>query len=167
MRAIVYATFFLWFFGWLAFSVRSFDHNFAFALPHATVLLGAVLMLVGGFVMLTCVSTFAIRGRGTPAPFDAPRQFVAIGPYRYVRNPMYLGGFVLLVGLALYLRSVSILLLTLVLVCACHLLVTLYEERVLKSNFGAEYENYLRDVSRWLPRMPRNRARLNSGQLAP
>ena len=38
-----------------------------------------------------CIGTFVTKGQGTPAPFDPPREFVASGPYRYVRNPMYIG----------------------------------------------------------------------------
>jgi protein-S-isoprenylcysteine O-methyltransferase Ste14 len=167
LRAVVYALLFFSFFGWLAFSARTFDPNFAFTLPLRMVPAGLALMFAGGCLMLACVFTFVNRGRGTPAPFDAPRQFVAIGPYRYVRNPMYLGGFVLLLGLGFYLRSVSILLLTVVLLPAFHLLVVFEEEPVLKRKFGADYENYLRAVSRWLPRAPRASARLISGRFAP
>ena len=62
-------------------------------------------MLAGAALCLACIATFVVIGRGTPAPFDPPRQFVAVGPYRYVRNPMYIGGALLLAGFALYLRS--------------------------------------------------------------
>ncbi len=65
---------------------------------------------------------------GTPAPFDAPEQFVAIGPYKYVRNPMYIGGFVVLVGLGIYERSPSMLIFCVAWLMLAHLLVILYEE---------------------------------------
>ncbi len=45
-----------------------------------------------------CLRDFALVGRGTPAPFDPPRQLVATGLYRWVRNPMYLSALSLLVG---------------------------------------------------------------------
>ncbi len=154
LRSLLYASAFIAFFAWIAFQLRAFDGSFSFALPAATVALGIILMLAGAALAISCIATFVIRGRGTPALFDPPRQFVAIGPYRYVRNPMYIGGFALLFGLALSLRSISILLMTIVLMPLCHLLVVLHEEPSLKRKFGETYENYLVTVRRWLPRVP-------------
>ncbi|MFZ0639894.1 MAG: isoprenylcysteine carboxylmethyltransferase family protein [Candidatus Acidiferrales bacterium] len=155
LRSVLYAFCFIAFFAWIALQLRSYDRDFSFALPGATVALGMVLMLAGAALALLCIATFVVQGRGTPALFDPPRQFVAIGPYRYVRNPMYIGGFALLLGLAFYLRSVSILLMALVLTPACHLQVVLYEEPILKRKFDGAYEDYLATVARWLPRVPR------------
>jgi len=167
LRTLLYASAFVILFTWLALTVRAFDRHFFFALPHSLPPLGVVLMLAGGIVGVTCIATFIVRGRGTPALFDPPTQFVAVGPYRWVRNPMYIGGFTLLLGFAIYLRSVSILLMVLALAPACHLLVVLHEEPSLKRKFGADYENYLRAVSRWLPRAPCTFANNHSGQVAP
>ena len=155
LRSVLYAAGFLAFFAWIALQLRAYDRNFSFTLPQGTVAVGIILMLAGGVLAILCIGTFVVRGRGTPALFDPPRQFVAIGPYRYVRNPMYIGGFTLLLGLAFYLRSVSILLMVLVLLPVCHLLVVLHEEPTLKRKFDGPYENYLATVRRWLPRAPR------------
>ena len=65
-----------------------------------------ILMAIGGLIMLKCVWDFAWTGRGTPAPFDPPRRLVITGLYRYVRNPMYVGMGVFLVGEALFLPAV-------------------------------------------------------------
>ncbi len=153
-RSILYASGFIAFFAWIALQLRVCDRNLRFTLPAATVALGLVLMLAGAALALLCIATFVVRGRGTPALFDPPRRFVAFGPYCYVRNPMYIGGLALLLGLAFYLRSISILLMALVLMPACHLLVVLYEEPILKRKFDGPYENYLATVARWLPRIP-------------
>jgi protein-S-isoprenylcysteine O-methyltransferase Ste14 len=94
------------------------------------------------------------RGQGTPAPFDAPKKFVAIGPYRYVRNPMYIGGLLLLGGFGCDQRSVSILLLAAALSGFVHVMVVSYEEPALKKEFGAAYEAYCRNTYRWVPAFP-------------
>ena len=109
-------------------------------------------MVVGGVIAFTCIATFVTRGEGTPAPFDPPRKFVAAGPYRYVRNPMYVGGFIVLLGFGLIERSPAILLFTLPWLLLAHLFVILYEEPHLRSTFGETYEEYCRTVRRWLPR---------------
>src|SRR4029077_19367049 len=66
---------------------------------------GMIIGIVGSIVALWCVFTFASIGRGTPAPFDPPRRLVCQGPYRFVRNPMYIGAGLALTGAALYYHS--------------------------------------------------------------
>jgi protein-S-isoprenylcysteine O-methyltransferase Ste14 len=151
LRAVVYMAGFLLFFVWLALRVRAFDPCLQVTLPNSVEIPGIVLMVAGGVLGLACAGTFIVRGKGTPAPFDAPREFVAVGPYRYVRNPMYVGGLSLLAGFGLYEHSVSILLMALVLLLVVHLMVVFYEEPTLRKSFGASYEEYCRNTARWLP----------------
>ena len=154
LRSVVYMTGFLFFLGWIALKVRSFDQRFGLSLPAAAEIPGAILEVLGAILVLACAGVFIIRGRGTPAIFDAPRAFVAIGPYRFVRNPMYIGGLILLIGFALYERSISILVLALLLFALVHLFVLLYEEPTLVRKFGRSYQEYRRAVRRWIPRWP-------------
>jgi protein-S-isoprenylcysteine O-methyltransferase Ste14 len=154
VRAILYASAFIVFFGWLALGARRYDGRIGVALPAALKFPGLLLMIPSGILTLACIGNFIARGKGTPAPFDPPRVFVAAGPYRYVRNPMYVGGLAFLAGLALFEGSVSILVFAAILLAAAHLLVILYEEPVLKARFGESYAAYLRSVPRWLPRRP-------------
>lgn len=116
---------------------------------------GAALGALGGLLALACVVTFVRRGRGTPAPFDPPTEFVAAGPYGWVRNPMYVGGALLLLGSGLALGSPVLCGLAAVFLVLAHLFVVLYEEPQLARRFGSPYEQYKRTVGRWVPRRPR------------
>jgi protein-S-isoprenylcysteine O-methyltransferase Ste14 len=114
-------------------------------------IIGIAAGLAGGAVALWCVFAFAFIGRGTPAPFDPPRRLVIRGPYRFVRNPMYIGAGIFLFGIGLYFEAFAILLYTVILGLIVHLFIIFYEEPVLKHMFGAEYESYRQSVNRWLP----------------
>ena len=106
---------------------------------------------IGAIVALWCVFTFAFIGRGTPAPFDPPRRLVVRGPYRFVRNPMYLGAGLALASAALFYDSWTILAYTVVFFFVTHFFVLGYEEPTLRQTFGQEYDTYCRQVKRWWP----------------
>ena len=114
-------------------------------------LLGMAAVLVGALIAAWCVGTFVVVGRGTPAPFDPPRRLVVRGPYRFVRNPMYLGAALALAGAALVYRSVALVVYLLVLAAASHAFVVGYEEHALARLFGADYDAYRARVRRWIP----------------
>lgn len=118
-------------------------------------MVGMVLVVLGGLLAIWCVVMFGTIGKGTAAPFDPPRQLVVRGPFRFVRNPIYLGAGLALGGAALYYTSLPLLGLLVFYWIVMHALVYFYEEPTLKRTFGAEYEQYLRDVRRWWPRWPR------------
>ncbi|MGB6384872.1 MAG: isoprenylcysteine carboxylmethyltransferase family protein [Terriglobales bacterium] len=113
---------------------------------------GIVVAVAGGALALWCILTFALVGRGTPAPFDPPRKLVVKCPYRYVRNPMYLGAALAICGAALFYRSTALFGYAGVFLLATHLFVVSYEEPTLTRLFGAEYEIYRARVGRWLAR---------------
>ena len=112
---------------------------------------GAIIAVLGAALAAWCVLAFALRGRGTPAPFDPPRRLVVAGPYRYVRNPMYLGAALALLGAAIFYGSVILAGYAVAFLAAAHLFVTRYEEPVLSRTFGPDYDDYRRRVRRWLP----------------
>jgi protein-S-isoprenylcysteine O-methyltransferase Ste14 len=105
----------------------------------------------GAAVALWCIFTFVLVGRGTPAPFDPPRRLVIQGPYRFVRNPMYIGAGLALAGAAIFYESLPLLGYTGLFLLAAHLFVVWYEEPTLRRTFGQEYEAYCSRVRRWLP----------------
>ncbi len=152
IRGILYAVGFVALWGWLATAVRRYDSRIPFQPGDSLAPLGIALAIVGTFVAFSCVAVFATRGRGTPAPFDPPRRFVASGPYRFVRNPMYLGAAAVIAGAGLYVGSASIILLAMLFLAFFHIFVLVYEEPHLRAQFGDSYAEYTRSVSRWLPR---------------
>ena len=120
--------------------------------------LSLVVMIVGAAVLVRCIWDFAAKGRGTLAPIDPPKQLVVQGLYRYVRNPMYLGVLILLLGETAFFRSSALLQYTLAWFIVVNLFVVLYEEPSLRHRFGESYERDLRSVHRWLPTRPAGRA---------
>lgn len=113
---------------------------------------GILMAVAGGAFALWCILTFAVLGRGTPAPLDPPRQLVVRGPYRFVRNPMYLGAALALSGAALFCRSTPLVGYAGLFLLATHAFVVWYEEPTLARVFGPAYEAYCARVGRWLPR---------------
>ncbi len=122
----------------------------AIAVPQVA---GMVIGAAGAAVALWCIFTFATIGRGTPAPFDPPRRLVVRGPYRFVRNPMYIGAGLALASAALFYESLPLLGYAGLFFLAAHAFVVGYEEPTLRRTFGEEYEAYCRQVGRWWPRV--------------
>jgi protein-S-isoprenylcysteine O-methyltransferase Ste14 len=114
--------------------------------------LGFPLIVIGVAGLLWCIWRFFSEGRGTLAPVDPPKHLVVQGPYRYVRNPMYVSVVTVLLGEAIFFMSVSALIEAGVFVILAHLFVTCYEEPALQRQFGKSYERYLQTVGRWIPR---------------
>lgn len=112
---------------------------------------GLAIAMVGGALAVWCVLTFWWLGRGTAAPFDPPRNLVTAGPYGWVRNPMYWGAVIALVGAALFYESVALLGYALLFWSVAHVFVTRYEEPTLRRMFGPSYEDYRNRVGRWWP----------------
>ncbi len=115
-------------------------------------LAGMLLGAFGATLALTCILTFVFVGRGTPAPFDPPRRLVVGGPYRLVRNPMYLGAGLALAGAAAFYQSLPLLGYAGLFLLISHVFVVLYEEPALRRTFEGNYESYCRRVGRWWPR---------------
>jgi protein-S-isoprenylcysteine O-methyltransferase Ste14 len=116
---------------------------------------GIAAVALGAALALWCIVTFAVTGRGTPAPFDAPRRLVTRGPYRWVRNPMYAGAILALTGAALMYQSWLLAGYALVFAASCHLFVVWYEEPALRRTFAGAYDAYCRQARRWRPGPPR------------
>lgn len=111
------------------------------------------LWFIGSLVVLSCFWNFTFKGRGTPVPTDPPKELVITGPYYYVRNPIYVGVILIFLGHFLWFGYWALLIYTVFAFIGVHFFVVLYEEPTLKRKFGAPYENYLKKVPRWIPRI--------------
>lgn len=118
--------------------------------------IGLWLILNGLGLTAWCVNLFNLKGRGTPVPLDPPKQFVAAGPYQYVRNPMMLGMLLILGGEVAFYESHAVWRYTLVLIAAAYFFVRFWEEPDLERRFGDTYRAYKRAVPRWIPRRRTN-----------
>lgn len=153
IRSLTYATAFVGFV--LVFLPARALELAGVARPVASVgirIAGGAITSIGVTLMVSCVLTFALVGRGTPAPFDPPRRLVVSGPYRFVRNPMYIGADLALAGAAVYYQAITLWAYLLLFATVTHAFVVLYEEPTLRRLFGDDYLLYSSRVNRWIPR---------------
>ncbi|MGE5835566.1 MAG: methyltransferase family protein [Acidobacteriota bacterium] len=137
------------------------------ALPR--LLPGAPGSLIGLFLLAVslplwgwCIVLFK-RARGTPVPFNPPREFVVVGPYAWTRNPMTIGVFGCLVGLGFLLHSLSMVVLWTPLAFGLHAIaVKRLEEPELELRFGARYSEYRQRVPMFVPKSPRRASKVDS-----
>jgi protein-S-isoprenylcysteine O-methyltransferase Ste14 len=155
LRAVLYLIGVLILWRWLALGVRRYDETLGVTLPRWTETPGIIVTILGGVLFVVCNGLFAFLGEGTLVLFDSPRKFVAVGPYRFVRNPMYLSVLTMLLGFGLYYHSASILLLAAAAFLLFHLVVVVVEGPGLKERFGESYLEYKKSVNRWRPKGPR------------
>jgi len=115
--------------------------------------IGAVAFLIGAAIYFRCAWEFAVRGLGTPAPIAPTKFLVTTALHRYVRNPMYIGVGLAILGEAAIFRSVHVAEYAAIVLLTAHVFVVLYEEPALERQFGESYEEYRRNVPRWIPRL--------------
>jgi protein-S-isoprenylcysteine O-methyltransferase Ste14 len=116
--------------------------------------LGVGLVFTGCVLVGWCIALFARVGKGTLAPWDPTAHLVAVGPYRWVRNPMISGVAATLAGQSVVTGSWLIAAWFVTVVAINHVYFLLSEEPGLGRRFGEEYRAYKRTVPRWIPRRP-------------
>ena len=114
---------------------------------------GSVLLLSGLALFAWCVSLFAKVGQGTLAPWDPTIYMVAVGPYRYVRNPMISGVVLILIGEGVFRGSWILGTWAGIFILINHVYFILFEEPGLENRFGEPYRVYKANVPRWIPRI--------------
>jgi protein-S-isoprenylcysteine O-methyltransferase Ste14 len=113
---------------------------------------GVVLICVG---LVPPVSAFVefVKAGGTPMPIAPTQRLVVSGFNRYIRNPMYFGLVLVVLGQALLFASLGLLIYAAIAWVVPAAFVRWYEEPTLSRQFGAEYEAYRRAVPAWWPRL--------------
>jgi protein-S-isoprenylcysteine O-methyltransferase Ste14 len=113
-----------------------------------------LVVVVGAFLMIAyCQMVFWIHGDGTFAPWDPPARLVIYGPYRYIRNPIYVSVVLTLLSYSVMYESLWLLAYAIVFFSYINTVDFLVEEPILRNKFGADYVDYGRQVKRWIPRI--------------
>ncbi len=118
-----------------------------------SIILSASILAIGLFLILWSVLHF-VKVKGTPVPFNPPPKLVVTGPYAYVRNPMLSGVFILLFGLGVLLRSISLIFIfTPLFILLNTLELKAIEEPELEKRLGKDYVEYKKRVPMFIPQM--------------
>ncbi len=111
---------------------------------------GAIVFAIGFVIMLSCIISFAIKGRGTLSPADPTKHLVITGLYNFSRNPMYVGVIMILIGEAMFFQSGNLWVYLLIVFTAFNIFIILNEEPRLRKDFKEEYSEYCKKVRRWI-----------------
>lgn len=118
--------------------------------------IGVALIGVGGIVVAWAFAQFAAEGVGVPIPGEPNSQRLTVGgPYRYVRNPLYVASVASISGQALLLSRPVLLIYAAAFLSITFFLVHLVEDPALARRFGQQFEDYRNKVPGWWPRPPR------------
>ncbi len=119
--------------------------------------LGLVFMGVGWFFANWTVKVQFTIGRGTPIPLVATQKLLTTGPYAYCRNPMAFGTDLFYIGMAIWLGSISAVVLSLIYPVGILIYIKVIEEKELENRFGFEYSEYKRKTPFLIPKIPKKR----------
>jgi protein-S-isoprenylcysteine O-methyltransferase Ste14 len=111
-------------------------------------LVGILVTLAG--IVLILLSGKIFRDKKTTLVFDKPKALAKTGPYKFSRNPIYLGMLLILFGFSFCLGSLVYLISPLIFFLIINFMFIPFEEERLEKVFGKEYIKYKRDVRRWI-----------------
>ena len=124
----------------------------AWGQPALIWVISLLLIVPGVWLLLDAFVRFA-RASGTPAPVAPTQRLVVVGPYRFVRNPMYLAVLAIILGQALLFGSWGLVVYAAIALTAVVAFVKGYEEPTLTRTYGEQYLDYRRHVPGWWPRL--------------
>ena len=112
------------------------------------VLIGFVIISISGIIQLSSLKVFKNDGR-KPTPHLESKNLFISGPYRFMRNPMYVSAFLLQFGIGIIINILWVTVFAFAGLAIVHFLAVLPEEEYLKSKFGESYLNYMQNVRRY------------------
>ncbi|MCW4031895.1 MAG: isoprenylcysteine carboxylmethyltransferase family protein [Candidatus Bathyarchaeota archaeon] len=116
------------------------------------IFVGIFLITIGLIFCIKSTFLLAIIGKGTLAPWDPKQKLVVEGVYRYVRNPMIIGIFLILLGEAMLFGSIFLFYWFIIFFIGNLIYIPLFEEPSLEKRFGKNFILYKKNVPRWIPR---------------
>ena len=150
MQVATAGAFFLWLVPTAAIA-RAESWDAVSSIPSWRLSMAAQILIVPIALGVRAVSEFVYRGRGTPIPYDPPRQLVTSGPYSYVRNPMQLSMVLIFVVGAVALWNPWLLASAAIAFAYSAGLASWHEGIDLESRFGKEWTNYRAEIRDWIP----------------
>jgi len=109
-----------------------------------------ILIIIGGIILMVN-AVLLFKKEGTPkSPFKKPTLMVTSGPYKFTRNPMYVGITIISLGIAVYLGTIIMFLAPLAFFLTINFIFIPREEKILENLFGQKYLDYKKKVRRWL-----------------
>ena len=112
-----------------------------------------LLLVCAGLVPVLWAFVEFVKAGGTPVPIAPTQRLVVSGFNRYIRNPMYFGLVLAIIGQALLFGSLPVLAYAVVAWAVPAAFVRWYEEPTLRRQFGADYNAYRQAVPAWWPRL--------------
>lgn len=127
--------------------------KFQYNIPNIIqIIFGIILFIFGLFLAIWTMILFNTIGKGTLAPWAAPKHLVVEGPFKIVRNPMITGILSILTAESLILNSINLFYWMIIFFIVNCIYFKLFEEKQLERNFGQEYLEYKKNVPMWIPK---------------
>ncbi len=117
-----------------------------------------IFWLAGVAILLSCAWCFASEAESTPA-YNESNRLITVGPYSFVRNPMYLAQLSIVLGYFLWTGELIVFVYLINYMFIVYFITTYYEEPYLFRKFGDAYADYTESVPKWIPRLTRYSAR--------
>ncbi len=127
-------------------SLRAFD----IVVPTVSTIVAVALLMLGQILILRSSYLFAREKTEILPASEKNSALVTEGPYRFTRNPMYLGLVASVLGFAVYFGTLPLFVSAVVLFLILNTLFIPFEEAKMRRQFGAEYDAYVARVRRWI-----------------
>jgi protein-S-isoprenylcysteine O-methyltransferase Ste14 len=112
--------------------------------------IGVVLVIAGLLLMFSALRLFRVEGTELNPTSETNKSLVVRGPYRFTRNPMYLGLVVLTLGIAILVGSLPMFAVPVFLFATSNWVHIPFEEAKMQRQFGQAFDTYTHNVRRWL-----------------